>query len=254
MNIASWLERAGLSHGALPAVAYGTRVGRNSGELASRAAKLAATLRTQFGLAPGDRVAVFAKNSPDYMEVLYAIWHAGLAAVPVNAKLHGRELAYILEHSGARVCFVSADLGAAAGAHAPPTLQRLITMGSREHEALFAADAIPVAPRSGSDLAWLFYTSGTTGRPKGAMLTHRVLSWASHAYLSDVDHAVAGDPVLHAAPMSHGSGMYIMPHVARLGINVIPESGAFEPDEIFELFRRWRRTTMFAAPTMIKRL
>ena len=133
-------------------------------------------------------------------------------------------------------------------------MQRLITIGSREYETLFAADAIAVAPRSGDDLAWLFYTSGTTGRPKGAMLTHRVLNWASHAYLSDVDHAVAGDAVLHAAPMSHGSGMYIMPHVARLGINVIPESGAFEPDEIFALFRRWPRTSMFAAPTMIKRL
>ena len=226
MNIALWLERAGLSHGDRPAIGHGTRVVRSYGELAQRAARLAGALRTQCGLAPGERVAIFAKNSPEYMEALNAIWTAGLAAVPVNAKLHGRELAYILEHSGARVCFVSADLEAAASAHAPASLQRLITIGSREHEALFAGDAIAVVPRSGDDLAWLFYTSGTTGRPKGAMLTHRVLSWASHAYLSDVDHAVAGDAVLHAAPMSHGSGMYIMPHVARLGTNVIPESGA----------------------------
>jgi long-chain acyl-CoA synthetase len=254
MNIALWLERAGLSHGSRPAIGHGARLARSYGELAHRAAKLAGALRTQCGLAPGDRVAIFAKNSPEYMEALYAIWTAGLAAVPVNAKLHGRELAYILEHSGARVCFVSTDLEAAAGAHAPANLQRLVTIGSREHETLFTADAMSVTPRGGNDLAWLFYTSGTTGRPKGAMLTHRVLSWASHAYLSDVDHAVAGDAVLHAAPMSHGSGMYIMPHVARLGVNVIPESGAFEPDEIFELFRRWPRTTMFAAPTMIKRL
>lgn len=254
MNIASWLERAGLSHGARPAVGYGVRVVRSYGELAERAARLAGALRSECALASGDRVAVFAKNSPDYLEALYAIWHAGLAAVPVNAKLHGRELAYILEHSGARVCFVSEDLEAAAAAHAPPSLQRLIIIGSREHVKLFAADAVAVAPRSGNDLAWLFYTSGTTGRPKGAMLTHRVLSWASHAYLSDVDPTVAGDAVLHAAPMSHGSGVYIAPHVARLGINVIPESGAFEPDEIFEMFRRWPRTSMFAAPTMIKRL
>jgi long-chain acyl-CoA synthetase len=254
MNIALWLERSGLSHGDRPAIGHGGRVARSYGELAQRAARLAGALRNDCGLAPGERVAIFAKNSPEYMEALYAIWTAGLAAVPVNAKLHGRELAYILEHSGARVCFVSADLEAAVSAHAPANLQRLITIGSREHEALFTADAVAVTPRGGNDLAWLFYTSGTTGRPKGAMLTHRVLNWASHAYLSDVDHAVAGDAVLHAAPMSHGSGMYIMPHVARLGINVIPESGAFEPDEIFALFRRWPRTTMFAAPTMIKRL
>jgi long-chain acyl-CoA synthetase len=254
MNIALWLERAGLSHGSRPAIGFGTRVVRSYGDLAQGAARLAGALDTRFGLRPGERVAIFAKNSPDYLEALYAIWHAGLAAVPVNAKLHGRELAYILEHSGARACFVSKDLESAAAAHAPPTLQRLVTLGSTEHENLFTADPVSAASRRGDDLAWLFYTSGTTGRPKGAMLTHRVLSWASHAYLSDVDQAVAGDAVLHAAPMSHGSGMYIMPHVARLGVNVIPESGAFEPDEIFDLFRRWSRTSMFAAPTMIKRL
>ncbi|MDQ8729468.1 AMP-binding protein [Bradyrhizobium sp. LHD-71] len=254
MNIATWLERAGLSHPDRPAIGYGTRVARSYGELSGRAGRLAGALRAQCGLSPGERVAIFAKNSPDYMEALYAIWHAGLAAVPVNAKLHGRELAYILEQSGARVCFVSKDLETAAAAHAPATLQRLITIGSREHEQLFAADRVAVAARSDDDLAWLFYTSGTTGRPKGAMLTHKVLAWASHAYLGEVDQTVAGDAVLHAAPMSHGSGMYIMPHVARLGINVIPESGAFEPDEIFELVRRWPRTSMFAAPTMIKRL
>ena len=100
MNLASWLERAGLSHGALPAIALGARVVRSYGELAQRAARLAGALETRFGLAPGDRVAIFAKSSPDYIEVLNAIWHAGLAAVPVNAKLHGRELAYILEQSG----------------------------------------------------------------------------------------------------------------------------------------------------------
>ena len=254
MNIASWLARAGLSHGARPAAAHGTRVVRSYAELAGRAAQLAGRHEARYGLAAGDRVAIFAKNSPDYLDVLYAIWHAGLAAVPVNAKLHGRELAYILEHSGARACFVSKDLEAAAAAHAPQSLERLVTIGSADYARLFTADAVAVAPRAGDDLAWLFYTSGTTGRPKGAMLTHRALAWASHAYLSEVDPTLPGDAVLHAAPMSHGSGIYIMPHVARLGVNVVSESGAFEPDEIFDLFRRWPRTSMFAAPTMIKRL
>ena len=113
---------------------------------------------------------------------------------------------------------------------------------------------MPVAPRDGNDLAWLFYTSGTTGRPKGAMLTHRVLAQASFAYLTEVDATAPGDSILHAAPMSHGSGLYMMAHVARLGINVVPESGGFEPDEIFRLFATWPRMSMFAAPTMVKRL
>lgn len=254
MNIALWLARAGLSHGGRPALARGDRVVRTYAEAAGRAARLAGALRGRCKLNPGERVAIAAKNSPDYVEILYGVWHAGLAAVPANAKLHGLELAYILEHSGARVCFASEDLIDAIAPHAPKSLERLIAIGGAEYEALFEADAVSPEPREGGDLAWLFYTSGTTGRPKGAMLTHRNLSWCAHAYLAEVDRVAAGDPILHAAPMSHGSGMYIMPHVARLGINVVPESGAFEPEEIFQLIGRWPNLSMFGAPTMVKRL
>ena len=254
MNVALWLARSAASHPSLPASALGTRVVASFGELASRAARLAGALRVRFGLEAGERVAVVAKNSPAYLELLFGIWHAGLAAVPANAKLHGAELGYILEHSGARVCFVSPGLEAEIAPHAPASLERLIVIGGKEYEALFAADTVAVAPRSGDDLAWLFYTSGTTGRPKGAMLTHRNLAQATFAYLSEVDPTAPGDTLMHAAPMSHGSGLYIMAHVVRLGLQVTPESGGFEPDEIFKLFAHWRKTSMFAAPTMIKRL
>ncbi len=254
MNIALWLQRAGLSHPDWPALGLGARVVRTYAQAAGRAARLASALRLHMKLAPGERVAVVAKNSPDYVEILYGIWHAGLAAVPANAKLHGLELAYILEHSHARVCFASKGLDGEIAAHAPQSLERLITIGSREYEALFATDAVAPEPRDGGDLAWLFYTSGTTGRPKGAMLTHRNLSWCAHAYAAEVDPIAPGNPILHAAPMSHGSGMYIMPHVARLGVNVAPESGAFEPEEIFALMAAWPNLSMFGAPTMVKRL
>lgn len=254
MNLAAWLTRSGLSHPHSPAAALGARVVMTYGDLAMRAARLAGALRNKLGLQPGDRVAIVAKNSPDYLALLYGVWHAGLAAVPANAKLHGAELGYILEHSGARVCIASKGLDAEIAPHAPKTLERLITIGSADYNALFDADAIAVAPRSGDDLAWLFYTSGTTGKPKGAMLTHRNIAWASHAYGAEVDPVTPGDAILHAAPMSHGSGLYIMQHVARLGVQIVPESGAFEPDEIFDLFNRWPNVSMFAAPTMIKRL
>jgi long-chain acyl-CoA synthetase len=253
MNIASWLARAGLSDPRRPAVGYGTRVVRDYGTLAQRSARLAGGLR-QLGLKPGDRVGIAAKNCVEYIEAMHAIWHAGFAAVPANAKLHGRELGFILEQSGARACFVSSGLDAEIAAHAPGSLERMIVFGSKDYDALLTVDAIGVEPRDGNDLAWLFYTSGTTGRPKGAMLSHRSLAQASFAYLSEVDPTSPGDAILHAAPLSHGSGMYVMPHVARLGINVIPESGGFEPDEIFRMFAAWKRTSMFAAPTMVKRL
>ncbi len=251
MNIALWLARAGRSHPAAPAVGYGKRTVMDYGALALRAARIAGALRGS-GLAPGERVAIAAKNHPEYLAILFGIWHAGLTAVPANAKLHGAELGYILEHSGARICFASKDLEGEIAAHAPNSLQRLVTIASREYETLLSAEPAPVEPRAGDDLAWVFYTSGTTGKPKGAMLTHRNLAWASHAYAAEVDTVAPGEAIVHAAPLSHGSGMYALPHVGRLGVNVVPESGAFEPEEIFSLFTHWTRPSMFAAPTMIK--
>src|SRR5436305_9276099 len=145
MNIASWLSRAGLSHPGLAAVGQGPRVAQTYGELAGRAARLASALH-RMGLKPGDRVAIIAKNCIEYVETIFGIWHGGFAAVPANAKLHGRELGYILEHSGARVCFASSDLDAEVAPHAPPSLERLIVIGSREYDALFTADPAPVTP------------------------------------------------------------------------------------------------------------
>ncbi|HEY7661520.1 MAG TPA: AMP-binding protein [Xanthobacteraceae bacterium] len=254
MNVALWLERAGKSHPGRPAAALGERVALDYGALAQRVARLAGGLRTRCRLARGERVAIVAKNCVSYLEALYGVWHAGLAAVPVNAKLHGAEVGYILEHSGARACLVSPGLDADIAPFAPKSLERMLVLGGADYERLLAADAICAVERDDADLAWLFYTSGTTGRPKGAILTHRVLSVMSHAYAAEVDPVAPGDAILHAAPMSHGSGLYIMAHVARLGIQVIPESGGFEPAEIFRLFKRWPRASMFAAPTMIKRL
>src|SRR5262245_60863660 len=82
MNLAVWLVRAGLSHGGRPALGYGSHVVRSYGKAAERAARLAAALRDRFDLGPGERVAVAAKNTPDYLELMFGIWHAGLAACP----------------------------------------------------------------------------------------------------------------------------------------------------------------------------
>jgi long-chain acyl-CoA synthetase len=254
VNLAHSLVRAGSSHGGRPAIGRGTRAVLTYGEFAERAARLAAALGERCRVAPGDRVAIVATNCVEYLEILYGIWHAGAAAVPANAKLHGAELGFILEHSGARVCFVSPGLDAEVAAHAPACLERLIAIGSPDYAALFACAPAALAPRRDDDLAWLFYTSGTTGRPKGAMLTHRVLATASDAYAAEVDRIAPGDAILHAAPMSHGSGLYIMANVARLAVNVVPESGAFDADEIFRLIDAWPASSMFAAPTMVKRL
>jgi long-chain acyl-CoA synthetase len=111
-----------------------------------------------------------------------------------------------------------------------------------------------IAAREAGDPAWLFYTSGTTGRPKGVTLTQKNVMALVLNYFSDVDAIAPGEAIIHAAPMSHGSGFYILPHVAHAGLNVVPESGGFDAPEIYALLQARRGVTMFAAPTMVKRL
>lgn len=256
MNIAQLLKRSALSHGNRPAVAVGERVTADYAGLAERAAKLADHLRNRLSLLPGERVAVAMKNCPQYLEVLYGIWWAGLAAVPMNAKLHAREFAYMLSHSGARLCFVTADLeeslsGAITEANSKAGL---FVAGSPDYEALFTGEEMAPLPARLDELAWLFYTSGTTGRPKGAMLSHGNLLAMTACYFADVDDVQPNDCLLHAAPMSHGVGLYNFPFVAQASLNIVPESGGYDPAEVFALLERYPRLCSFFAPTMVKRL
>jgi long-chain acyl-CoA synthetase len=243
-----------MCRGERPAVAVGESVVLSYGELARRAAGLARGLRESCGLSVGDRVAVVAKNHPAYVEALFATWWAGLVAVPVNAKLHASEVAWIVEHAGARVVLVSPDLEPALAVAELPGVEALVGFGGAEYERLAAFDPAGLVPRGGEDVAWLFYTSGTTGRPKGAMLTHRNMIAMSLAHLVDVDPTAAGDALIHCAPMSHGSGVLCLPHVCQAGVNVIPESGGFDPAEVLGLVNHWARASFFAAPTMVRRL
>lgn len=256
MNIGNLLVRAGRSFGDRPAVAVGGTVLYDYAELNRRAARLAGALRGPLGCEPGDRVALIMKNTPAYVEALFGIWQAGLVAVPVNAKLAPREFEYILGHSDTRACFVTPGLAEQVEAlsEALPDLRRVIDVGGDEYEGLLSASPLPTAPAAPDDTAWLFYTSGTTGTPKGAMLTHRNLTMMTAGYYTDVDGISCGDAIIHAAPMSHGSGIYILPHVAAAAVQVIPESGGFDPEEIYRLIEAFPGVSFFAAPTMVRRL
>ena len=253
MNIASLFVRNGKTLAERPAVAMGDSVYSSHGQLLEKAARVAGHLHGKLGLKPGDRAALVMKNSPAYLELLVAGWYAGLTMVPVNAKLHRREFAYILDHAGARVCFATPDL---VDVVAPlvddiPTLQRVVDVGRAD---LDKQDPVPMVDVRPEAVAWLFYTSGTTGRPKGAMLTHKNLLAMTLSYFIDVDHISPEDAVLHAAPMSHGSGCYILPHAAAGACQIIPESGGFDPAEMAALFEVHQGVTVFAAPTMVKRM
>jgi long-chain acyl-CoA synthetase len=243
MNLAHLLLQSALRHPDRPALAVGKRAVLTYGDLAGRVAGLSAGLRKKLSLQPGDRVALAMKNCPEYYELLFACWHAGLTPVPMNAKLHAREFAYILENSGAKACFATPDLEA----DVPGGI-------SLKEISNFRKGETPPTDVRPDDVAWLFYTSGTTGVPKGAMLTHRNMLFQTQAYFADIDKLGPGDAILHPAPLSHGSGLYGLPHFAAGAVNVIPESGHFEPAEIFELLDHWSGVSFFAAPTMLVRL
>ena len=256
MNPAVWVERHGRRRPDDPALADGERVHATWGAFAARTAGAAAGLRDDLGLSPGDRVAIVMRNRPEYLEALFAIWHAGLVAVPVNARLHRDEIAYILEHSESAVVVTDADhagdVESLVGTVA--SLQAAVVAPGERWDRLTASSPAPLVGRQPEDPAWLFYTSGTTGRPKGATLTNRNLLMMTLSYFADIDAVVPQDCILHAAPLSHGSGLYGLPHVARGAVSVVPQSGGVDGDEIAALLRHWPGMSFFAAPTMVKRL
>ena len=213
-----------------------------------QAARIAGALKARI---PGaGRVAMVMENGPEFLPVLFGIWRAGLAAIPVNARLHPREHAWILGNAEAAVCIASPALAEALADLAPCPL--LVVPGAGWDE-LMAGQRIGTVDAASDAPAWVFYTSGTTGRPKGAVLTHRNLLAMSWSYCTDVDRLGPSDIRLHAAPMTHGSGIYALPHVLQGAQNLIPPPG-FAPEEVFRVLAEQRNVSFFAAPTMVARL
>jgi long-chain acyl-CoA synthetase len=256
MNLALWVERHGRRRPEGPAIAEGVEVHATWARFAEGVAGAAGGLRNELGLAPGERVAIVMRNRPQYLEALFAIWHAGLVAVPVNARLHRDEIAYIVGNCGA-ACVITDDDHASDAVSIlgdVPQLRHVVVATGPEWGDLLRAAPVAVAERLAGDPAWLFYTSGTTGRPKGAVLTNRNLMAMTLGYFADIDPVSPSDSILHAAPLSHGSGLYGLPHVAAGAVSVLPTSGGVDADEIASLLEHWRGMTFFAAPTMVKRL
>ncbi|MGH8832593.1 MAG: AMP-binding protein [Polaromonas sp.] len=248
MNLAHLLARIAAQDPRRPAVLLGDRLLLDYSAWAQRCARLAAGLRAA-GLNPGDHIALYLRNHPAYLELMWGAWWAGLVIVPINAKLHCKEASWIAAHSGARVCFVSQD----AGDEWPAELHR-VDVDSADYAALFAAEPRAIEARDASALAWLFYTSGTTGRPKGVMLSHRNLMTMGLSYFSDVGAIAEDDATVYAAPMSHGAGLYAVPHMIAGARHVVPASGGFDAAELFDLGRTVGGLSLFAAPTMVRRL
>ena len=262
MNLALLLSRAARAHPDKPALVQGDRI-LDYREFNRRTGRLAGALR-DLGVGEGDRVAILQHNAPPFLETLFALFRLGAVAVPLNVRLHPREVRYILEHSLATAVihgdfFNPRILQARRGT----SVRHWISTGSpASTDSLGYESLLAQAPELLADadleedaLAWLFYTSGTTGKPKGAMLSHRNLLAMTMSFFADHYVPDESDVALHAAPLSHGSGLYALPLVARAVTNILHDSVGFIPARVFEEITRWKVTLIpFLAPTQIKRL
>ena len=192
-------------------------------------------------------------NRPELLETLYGCFRAGLVAVPINSRLHPDEVRYIVAQAGARAIVA----GPGASRERARSGATLVIGPGDEYEGLIATGDPRFVDRdvARETPAWLFYTSGTTGRPKGATLSHGNLVEMVMACLANVTDYRASDVVLHAAPLTHGAGLYALAGIARGAFHVVPPTPPFDPVAILETVDRLRATVVsFVTPTMVRLL
>jgi acyl-CoA synthetase (AMP-forming)/AMP-acid ligase II len=227
----------------------------------TRCNKLANTLLS-LGLTKGEHVAILQHNRSETLESLFACFKAGLGAVPINFRLHPNEFIYIIDHSQSKVVIVSPEFNESIlnVRDRLSGVRHILSLSGTRGELLDyeralenSSEGFIDADVEPDDLAWLFYTSGTTGEPKGACLTHRNLLAMTMNFYADICPGFApSDVILHAAPISHGSGLYALPNIGKGATNVILDRKSFDAERVFQTIENHKVTNMFVAPTMIK--
>jgi long-chain acyl-CoA synthetase len=211
----------------------------------------AAGLLRERGVRPGDRVAVMLPNVAEFAVVYYGVLRAGAVVVPMNPLLKEREVAYYLADSGAALMFASAACaGEAAFAAARVGVMCVAADDGTLPQALEVAGQAGIVERSGTDTAVLLYTSGTTGRPKGAELTHANLSANVEIVMTDLLGVGPDDVILGGLPLFHSFGQ-------TCGLNTAVAAGAcltlvprFSPERVLQVLQRDAVTIFEGVPTM----
>ena len=249
MNLFALLDQAARRFPDRGAVYHGEHRLCTWRELRERSLRLASSIRHH--CPAGARIAITSENRPEIIELLFGIWAAECVAVPVNYKLHSREMVQIIQDAGVAQVFASPAIAVKLTAARDSPVE---TIGAQGYLRRLTAAPAAAPSTNPSTPAWLFYTSGTTGRAKGAMLTHRNLTAMTIAHLADIDAPDEECSLVHAAPMSHGSGLYVPAYVLRAARQVVPASGGFDPAEFLDLCDHHPGCSAFLAPTMVQRV
>ncbi|HEY6330582.1 MAG TPA: long-chain fatty acid--CoA ligase [Blastocatellia bacterium] len=262
MNLGTLLTNSAERRPESPAFVWGDSTS-SYGEADSRTNALARAL-TGLGIKRGDRIALLMHNCPQVIESFFAAWKLGAAVVPLNAHFVDDEISYHIQDSGAATIMFGPEFGQAMQRLRPelPAVKHFVCTqhplpGQLSYEVLIASESnISFSPAEvpDDDIAWLFYTSGTTGRPKGAMLSHGNLIFMAVSWVADLMHLEPEDVALHAAPLTHGAGFHAIALVLKGCAQVIMYPPRFNPESLCKHVAAHKVTNTWLVPTQIKML
>lgn len=261
MNVGDFLQHASERYPDRSAFIWGDEVVSHSIANARASALAAGLLR--LGLTRGDRVGVLMWNCPQLLESYFGTWKAGGCVVPLNARIVADEAVYHLSDPRATAVVFGPEFRELIDRIRDelPSVKFFVCTGEPlpgqiSYEELVDKNlgADLSLETKGDDLAWLFYTSGTTGRPKGAMLTHANLTFMSIGWLADLMRLETEDVGLHAAPLTHGAGFHSLALALKGCTQVILKSHKFEVEQFCSAVEKYRISNTWLVPTQIKLL
>ncbi|QRM27271.1 acyl-CoA synthetase [Microvirga sp. VF16] len=262
MNLSNFLHQVARRHGNEIGFVWGDAAW-TWGNLARRVNAMAAALSAE-GIGKGDRILVQSKNCNQMFESMFACFQLGAVWVPTNFRQTPDEVAYLAQSSGASVLICHRDFPehVAAVREAVPSIRSVVSIGTSEfgddYDALvarYSGESAPIASVRHDDPCWFFFTSGTTGRPKAAVLTHGQMAFVVTNHLCDLMPGTTHqDSSLVVAPLSHGAGVHQLTQVARGAKTVLLSSERFDVDEAWRLIEQWEITNLFTVPTIVKML
>jgi long-chain acyl-CoA synthetase len=261
MLVPDQLRRAARLYGDATAIICGDEA-RTYAQVDARTDRLARALLDR-GLVLGDRVVTWIENSIACIELDFALAKAGLVRVALNPRLTPREARFIVEDSDAKALFHGASFddrieGVVENLSAPPLRIRVAEGMGRSPDIDyedFLAGAPPDLPQLRCDpeeLYCLFYTSGTTGNPKGVMLSHRAILHVAYNLLMETGPLQQGEKILLMQPLSHGAGFYVLPYYMKGGTSIVMRH--FDADEVLRLAALHGVETIKLIPTMLQRI